>query len=722
MTHAAFHRWLDRESQRDARRVSLEDVVVFGGLPRYLWQRSRRFALTRTVQELLHIAELYLLFLFSSQAIFVTAAVVATLARVAGGAWWGGLEALRAGVRERARDGRYGVIGPWIRLWLTGATALGVLVCLSALAFAWARLSGGHWGLASAYIAARIVGLGLELPVRAFHSGAYALRRVHQPTWSLLAASVLRSAALIGLWRFAGVWSIPIAGLIAVVSSAILTLWFTRKTYIDLGIWPLIDASRQQRGAISFRIGDVTRFMSAAMANASTGTTHLWTLALLSLATGHSSLWLALFTYLLLAGPLFDACLAWARLFYPDLAKLSDDLLVPFRSLLERSIIRWSTVAGTAAWLPTLVLIPLLPGAQMTVVAILTWLFFVARARFAAVQVLAFCNGRHALLSIVSFGAAAAASAAYVYPRARLMFLIGGVLLCIAPWPWRAQPAGLAGLMPMASLIAGARRIRGQGAWVLSDFAPGWLLHGPRVMLQRSARRFGAIGMDREQRLLRWVPEPDRQRSAADVLHDFEIVRWQSATGLAVDGIRSWHDEWLSDRLPTAQSLDQVVTEFQSRFPGSHWTEAARPADGRVRATLSWRERERVLDEAVHHVFGRPPAARLPVDVSAFIDDGCLKALFFLDFHLPSARRRHWRRWLRDVGIANALAAAGAPSRADARSSNRYARAAPPHTRERSLPLSCSLEGDTSLENPRTDRGAFESGSARGAVQVRSTR
>src|SRR5262249_26874249 len=162
-----------------------------------------------TLQELLHVGELYLLFLFASQPVFIAAAAATTAVRVVGGAWWGGLEVLRAGGRQRSRDGRYAAIAPWIRRWVISSTALGCAVCAVGAGFALLKLSAAGLGVAGAYLTARVIGVGVELPTRTFHSGAYALRRVYRPTRALLAPSLLRGLVLAGLWPAVGVWGIP---------------------------------------------------------------------------------------------------------------------------------------------------------------------------------------------------------------------------------------------------------------------------------------------------------------------------------------------------------------------------------------------------------------------------------------------------------------------------------------------------------------------------------
>lgn len=670
-----LQRWLRSESRRELGRVTLEDVLVFGRFHRYLWQRSTRFALTRTIQTLLHVGELYLLFLFAPQNVFLAAALVTIGTEVAGSAWWGGLELLRSGVRRRSRDGRYAAIGPLIRCWLVAATALACTLGSGAIGFAMLESRDTGFGVGEAYVTVRLIGFGLELAVRTFHSGAYALRRIYQPTWALLAPSMARGMLLLGMWPMVALWSIPIASFCSALARALLTVWFTRRTYIDLRIWPLAPGTRHRPKRPVLWVREAGRFAAAAAANASANVGYLWALALLSFATSDPDLWLALFVYLVLAAPLLEACVAWARLFYPDLVKLEDDLLLPFRAVLQRQLTRWSSIVGTFVWLPTTLIIPLLADGRVGAVAALTWVFFIARARLAAVQVIAFCERRYATLLLISSGLGFAVGIAYLLPLDfQLACLIAALLVCSILF--RPDPSPLPasrGMLPVAAVISHATRIRGEGRWILSKFRPGRLLHGPQVLLHRLARRVGALGIDRDRLLLWWRPTSLRSPSDSVLTEGFEQRRWQSAIGPPLEGLRTLQDCWPPGQLPMACALEGVVGEFKSRFPHGYCVRAGEVAVQDLRRMFTWRERQGALGEAILHAFGRPPRMLLPLDVSALVDEEHIAALFFLKRDTAASARRQWRRWLRHIAVANALAALGPKGSRE----NRHANLAP---------------------------------------------
>jgi hypothetical protein len=684
---ASLERWFAREARREAWRATVDDVVVFGRFELYVRERSVRFLIARLVQEMLHVTELYLLFMFASDDVFLTGALVVFGARTATNGWWGGLEVLRAGIRDRARDGRMVTIGPWILRWTEATAVVGAGLAIGALVVAVARLATTGIDLATAYVTVWLVGLAIELPLRAFHAGAYALRRVYLPTVALLAPSVLRALLLVALWPWIGLWSLVPASACATVATAALTAYFTWRTYEAIELWPLADARAGRTPRLLPLRGDLRRFAAASVSGACTVLGHLSGLALLSLAMGDADLWLGVLVYVILAAPLADACLAWARLFYPDFARLDDPILGRFRAVLEQQLLRWSPIVGAALWLPSLLVVSILPGERRVGVALLTLALFVVRARLAAIQLVAFTNARYGFVVAVSGAAVGAGS---------LDFLLGsyaavGVAVAIAVlWFLKPPPPRwrLRGVMPLAAMIAAARRIHGAGTWTLGEFDPGSLLHGAGTLLRVSARRFGAIGVDREHLLLRWQPRGARMVAEDDPLEDAQRRRWQSGATDAVAALARWTRAWPAHVLPRPCPPADVLDEFRTRFPDGAWIEPGRPIGAPVRSQLTWRQRRHVLDEAVRFAFGGPPTALLPVDVTALQHDGILATLFLVPRTAPATARRAWRHWLRRVAIANALAElakAGPPAttvRADAprtpwRSARRWPRLRP---------------------------------------------
>ena len=652
--------WLRRQSRKELKRATLEDVLVFGRFHRYLVYRTGRFVVTRLAEALLHVCELGLLFLLAEQEVFIAAAAVTIGGHVVSHAWWGALEPLRSGVRTRAHDGRYGAIAGWIRLWLRAATVLTAAGVGIAVAYAVVSVVDRSFDVGRAYAVARVVGLALELLARTFHAGVYALRRIYQPMWSLLAPSLLRGAMLLALWPALGVWSTALAVLGSAMAGALLNVRFTWRAYEDLRIRPTASRPRGPRRR-QWSGRDAVAVARAAAASIAGVAAHLFAMVVLSLSTGDAELWINAFVYVVLAAPMLDACIGWTRLFYPDLMKLQDDLLRPYRVALHGHILRWAPAIATALWLPTLLVLRLVPheGEAVTLGA-LTWLFFVTRARIAAVQTIAFCDGRYGRIFLLSGVVAVSAGVAWLNTKPELwwlavLVLLGSVLVPAAPSPrLLTRP-----VVPLAAAIARGARIPGRGTWVLAECRTGRLLHGPYLLLHRFARRVGMLGAHRDRLLLWWEPESSRPRPGAEAVYAFETRRWRSPVARAPEALAALRRDWPGriDRGPS--SIDDVISEFRGRFTDAFWVRAGVVAPPELRRLLTWKERQAVLAEAVTHLYGRPPGTALSLDVTALVDDGQIAVLFFVKRDVAPASRRGWRHRVRALGVASAFAALG---------------------------------------------------------------
>ena len=653
-------RWLARERRRELRRVSLEDVLVFGRFSLYLWHRLRFFCLSRFVQAALHATELALFFFFASQQAFVAASVARLGTAVAGSAWWGGLEVLRTGVRERLRDGRFPLIAPWIRRWLLAAALLASVVAAAALAYALLALGRSRFGVGEAFVAARLLDLALQLVVQTFHGGAYALRRVYRPVWSILAPEVLRVALVLGLWPQLALWSVPLAHLAYRLAGSALTAWFSHLVYRDLDLPVLGRGGAARHRELAPGPAALRHFAAAAAAQASARVGHLWALSLFFFGAGEPDRWLELVVYFVLAAPLVDASLSWANLFYFDLKKLEDGLFRRYRRTLQRHVLRWSGIVGLLLWLPTLGATPWFLGAgSIGPVALATLLFFVARARLAARQLTAYCDRRYGLLLAVSLAVGAVAWSGRLLPLdAHLAGVVAGMVLgdlVLRPRSLSRPPSGR--VVPLGSAVSLAPRLGGPGRWVLARLDPGRLLTGLPRLGHRLARQVGTVGGAGRRWLLWWRAEgADRRREPVELV-GCEAQRWETEPARsAVAGLAPWRQRWPCGDLPLPHTEAEVVADFQERFPDGVWARAGEAAPERLRRALSWGERRAVLGAAEAHLLAEPARRLLRVDVSALLAGGEIAVLLFVDRRAPASSRKRWRRWVRQVGLANALA------------------------------------------------------------------
>lgn len=266
--------------------------------------------------------------------------VVRSVMLVGEAMWWGALETLRRDVRLlHARD-RSPL--PVIRQWLGLASVLATAVLLAS--GAWVL-----WG-PSPFVGFDVIDLfvlccggrwALDLLVRTYHSGAYGIRRVYRPAWSLFAVDVADVVLLVSAYLWVGAWGLGPAFLLGGLFRAVLTRRFVAATYRDLRV----AVGRPQLWWRRLRTAQWSprhTFLSA-FGNAVAQLDAFLVLGLLSApATADGSLLLAALFHGV--APLQAAAFTWSRLFYFDFKRLegwgSPFLLQRFEAFLAR-VARW---------------------------------------------------------------------------------------------------------------------------------------------------------------------------------------------------------------------------------------------------------------------------------------------------------------------------------------------------------------------------------------------
>jgi hypothetical protein len=282
-------------------------------------------------------------------------------------------------------------------------------VCLAAAVVwtAWAAAGGGI-GAAEAYVAVLLFGLAIELPIRCYHSGVYAVRRVYKPLTATLAPELVGLAVMLALWPVAGAWAIVVgvAAVTAVVTA--LNLRYTRRVYHFLGLAPLREVSLDALRS-SLR-GTARESLAGAAAHATMALDSLVVLALLWGAEEDSASLIVLF----LAAPTVRAGVDWARLLYFDLKRLELRLFTNLRRRFERYTLQLAWLLGGVFWAVAAgVATAFYEGGIGWLYAGLLG-FFVARSLLARAQIQAFAEGAYAAvlatgaLCLVGLGAAGA--------------------------------------------------------------------------------------------------------------------------------------------------------------------------------------------------------------------------------------------------------------------------------------------------------------------------
>jgi hypothetical protein len=684
VSETALDRWLRNQAARERRVVVLEEGLLGGRLWRYSAYRLRYFFLSYLNESALHAVTVLFLFRHLAWGNFRLVVVATTATAFVSSFWWGALEALRGQVRDLHRSGKPHRIERVIGGWLTFAFALSGVVLAAAVGWSVWRAIDGSFGVTDAFVVSLLLRLALDLPVRCYHSGVYALRRVYKPLKATLAPEFLGLAILLALWPVIGVWSVVVGSVLTTVLVTGLTVLYTRRVYYFLGFAPTREAGRDAMRE-SLR-GARREFLTAGGSHAVMALDALAVLALLLGAKTDSRALVVLF----LAMPTIRAGAEWARLLYFDLKRLELRLFTNLRKRFERHTLELAWLLGLAFWAVAAGIATGYYGRDVGGLALALLGFFVARSLLARAQIQAFAERAYALvlgtgaLCLAGFAAVglvadgetarlgavalvAAVCAAVLTRLSRAMRAQGepGTALLTLEWlrrlghlrtPVRVGSARVVSAGGPERLDARTRDERNR--WRLSQLA------------DRTARRLGRLGAAAwigPDRLVWFEPAGDAPRVTAEWLQRAsggliaEIQAFDCPTGeeaLLTAG-RGGLVGYASPHLLTAifpVDVEAARRTFLGLVPNGVVYSPDEPVPPEL-AALSASELRTILLDAV--IFARDLRSGRPrsdFDVTALCSGGELRLIFVAN---PKRRRQARGRWRHLVTALNVRGAIG---------------------------------------------------------------
>jgi hypothetical protein len=682
---SATERWFARRAARDARVVLLEEALLAGRRGRYAWYRLRWFTAGWLVDCATQavLAAVAIRALPAADVALLVAAHAAVTA--AGHLWWGALEALRGQVRELHRTARPHRVPAAIAGWLTAGAILGAVTAAAVVVCVGLRsgVRGGPPGAAEAYIAVLLLRLAAEFPLRAYHSGVYATRRVHRPVAATFAPAVLGTAALLAAAPRVGPWALVVSALVTSVLSAAITLRYTGRMYRFLGIAP---GAHLGRAALVAALRERPREAAAAgAANAVVGVDALLGLALLHGADRAPAALLALF----LALPTLTACTEWARLLYFDLKKLELRLFTNLRRRFDRGALLLAVLLGVAFGAVAAAL-ALLVGHAGVAVALATAAFVLARSVLAHTQIRAFADRAYAGVIGIGLAGALGFLAVRALTDDEAVRLLGaaavGAMSALAlgrldavAGPQR-RPAALLTLEWLREL--GAVRDPVRVGTALLAAAPGtgrldprtreeaarWRLAGLADRVAGRLRRAGSaawIGPDR----VVWFERPGEpgvtaawlQRTGGGLVREVDVAEYPDGEEALLQTARRGGLGRAGPHLRAALGpvdVEAARRRFAATVPGGAVYDPTGPPPPAL-AALPGAELRAVLADAT--AFARDLQVRRRrsrFDVTPLCSGGELVLIFFA----PPGTRRHWHAHVRALNVRAAVAGMRAPA------------------------------------------------------------
>jgi hypothetical protein len=678
-----LRRWADLQAQREASVVRLEDALLGGRWVRYFAHRLRFFMARGVVSTLIHALKVVLLLGAFPRNEFLAIIVLQGILAIGGDVWWGALEAMRGRIRLLWRRGKghlaYREIGGWLRL-SARLSALGV-----AASGAWllaALVLDGGLSAAEVYAALMGAGAALDLTARAYHSGAYAVRRVYRPLPSLLAVDAVSVTLLVGLWPVLGIWAFPVAEGVSAAAVLGLSVRYTSRAYRGLAIPTLLPLLRQR-----LPIPSRAALRSAVMPGMAYGFVGLEAIVVIAALTlpgdAASTVLVAMLAGL---GPIVRAGFEWARLVYFDFKRLELPVLAGMRRRFERAVASLALMLGAGTWVVAAVVGVVVLGVRQVEVVLALGLLFVVRSLLAAAQMRAFTRGSYGRLAIagaIGMAAIAVAMGGLGGPgasEARIVAVSGVMaatllLLLALPEPrgpgdgltsfpeWLQRLRGVAGSVIVTSL-AFDDRVSARGVTAEARRAEEWRRRRVAAQLGRSFRaRGGAVAWASRTELRAFEPAG---RTAA--LADASTIARQAgglvrsvlcdvhATGPTAALLVAGLEASARGGVAAFPAEAAVVAEFRRRFPRGLAFDPAGPVTPAI-AGLSSADRAEAYRAALvfcRDLRGIPWPRR--TDVTALAPGGELRLIFLVDRREDRATRRGWRETVRAWTL---LAAAG---------------------------------------------------------------
>ena len=673
-------RWLEGQRRRESRVMRLEDALLADRYASYFAFRLRFFGVRTVFTAILHALKILLVAkAFSENDLLVILAVGAG-AVIANDFWWGALERMRQPIRALRRNATIHRVPTEIGRWVSLAAGLSVAGVAAAIALiAILLVLNGGLRPVELYAAILLGGGALRLTAKAYHSGAFALRRIYRPMGSLLVADTVGVVSLLGLWPLLGLWAFPIAEAAGAVCALAITVHYTGRTYQVLGLprlWVLLRTSRRVPSLAQLRSA-----LSPALAYALVGAESLIVVAVLAAPGGAGKS--SLLVLLAALGPVVRAGFEWAQLLYFDLVRLGLPLLRGLRRRFDASVLVLAVTVGGATALTAMALGAGLLGIRDPALILLLLPLFLSRSLFASVQMRAFTDGAYVRLALVgvlsSLGSLAALSV--TTSEAGRLAVLGLVLtasfvvllVCSSTTHDNENP-----VLTLPEWLARLRRVR----------------HAVTVTQVRFDARSQARGVTAEERqteawrrrqiAARVATRVERTGGAVTWLGPHELVWFGPVIDVAwivrlgggliahrptssrfesgADGAGAMCGTLGLEAASCAPDPELLMAEFESLFPAGIVYRAGRPAPDEM-AAIGSRVRSELFRAALSYARDLTEVRQARWDVSALVGEGALEAIFLVDHRGQGAARRRWTKLVRTQNLLSA-ALGGPPAKA----------------------------------------------------------
>ena len=222
------------------RLVLLEDALLGGRFGAYFAYRLRFFGLRWAAASVGQLVKVLLLHrLFAGDA-FVSLVAAGAVVGLASSAWWGALEVLRARIRRLYRTTSPARVSREVARWVvvSGAVAMALSIAVAVTIVALGLAAERAIGPFDAALIALVARGCLDLPLRAYHAGVFAVRRVYRPPAPIIGLEAASVALLVVLVPWLGAWAVAASEAILAVAFAALSVRYVSRAHRLAGLAP----------------------------------------------------------------------------------------------------------------------------------------------------------------------------------------------------------------------------------------------------------------------------------------------------------------------------------------------------------------------------------------------------------------------------------------------------------------------------------------------------
>ena len=372
--------------------VSVQEALLFNRIAKYGFFRFRFAALSTLLSLSVHILEFLILSSVFGVDNFKALFLLRTIAIVFQSIWWGILEVLRAKIRILHSERNLEGIREEIVHWMLLAGALAVIISVVGIGL---YLVSPKLNVAShvfkLYFLVILIQIAINMLVSTFHAGLYAVKRIPRTFLSIAVTDIFAIFVVLCFRQNLQVYTLPVSLLLSSIFSGWLSVRYTARAYHESNFfhWKKPKATEFFQFVKSIHYKE---FWLAGLAS-SVFSLDIIILNMIIMSYASSNKTYRIITILYLLAPLVRSTASWTSLFYFDLKRTIDPLLMLFNQAFKNGLFIYAIYIGLVSWLLSLGVVLWIQPTYPFFASLLLLLLLVLISCVHYMQMEIFCDG-----------------------------------------------------------------------------------------------------------------------------------------------------------------------------------------------------------------------------------------------------------------------------------------------------------------------------------------